>query len=658
MIEKYKLLKDLPTVKTGSIFININGYNVYGYRKCSTGYDATYTKEKIEKLTDWFSPYMLTTEDGIDIYKDENCCYLKNGNIYNEPLTKIIKDFKYFYRREKAEKYYIDQIKLPYLDDLEIINNLLNENKLNSIGKLLSNILFEYLKYKHIGLNGISNNLDDDKLFVSYLKSNNYLNKVNPEHGYIWNISDYSSRIDWLIEHIKLNESSLKLILTTTEGVKVYDTDWVDGNYYVIEYNGFRKCIFKAKKGELNIYSFINLKQKTFGINDRFVDINDIKSIKPASKKQIEWLKACEKAGKFIKKPKKELKFNLKKDEYYKSKSKRNINFIFRFNKYSDNGDNIIDDVSINIKNKIYYIQSYTNDLCSIKSIIKIKNASEKEIEWLKACEKVGKFVKKPKKKIPKFVIATNSYSDITEGNIYEVVSKSTCFIHGYIIKEDDSGGKYDYHSFRPATKKEIKKLRNPKYVTCIKSAYNWDNGMVYKCIGYDKKYNHYNVLEDKHGNKNGYGKEYLRPSTKAEIKAHKKGFHIGDNVYHDSNNNINGVIELIEKSDDGFYYVIIGDLDWGIKLEKIKHVNISLKIGKYDFTFNKDRVEFSCYSILKTKFFKYLEDINYLNNVIELYSYKFRGVHFEKLDGGTYTFDSIKNITIEQLEKIYEELL
>lgn len=102
---KYKLLKDYPPFKKGDI---LEYYSLI--QKYSTKAQWMYlSKEILDNYPNWFVSYMLTTEDGIDIYADEKYIVLTDEGFTYQTKISDIKylhtDVKRFSTKEAAEKY-------------------------------------------------------------------------------------------------------------------------------------------------------------------------------------------------------------------------------------------------------------------------------------------------------------------------------------------------------------------------------------------------------------------------------------------------------------------------------------------------------------------------------------------------------------------------
>jgi hypothetical protein len=78
---KHKLLKDLPDVKAGTIIDKFT-INDYGQKIFSIK-GHTFNEEDMKNNPDWFTPYIFTTEDGVDIYIGDIFYIVQNKNQYH-----------------------------------------------------------------------------------------------------------------------------------------------------------------------------------------------------------------------------------------------------------------------------------------------------------------------------------------------------------------------------------------------------------------------------------------------------------------------------------------------------------------------------------------------------------------------------------------------
>lgn len=84
--------------------------------------------------------------------------------------------------------------------------------------------------------------------------------------------------------------------------------DLIFGNYYYCRYKPDYEYIFQAGKIgtnnsdciEINRNKHLSIKSASFMQPYTFKDLIDLR---PATNKEINWLKACEKAGKYVEKP-------------------------------------------------------------------------------------------------------------------------------------------------------------------------------------------------------------------------------------------------------------------------------------------------------------------------------------------------------------------
>lgn len=109
MANKYKLLRDLPCVKAGAI---IQSDMLYTFEYNQIGF----TTKTIKNNPEWFAPYMLTTEDGVKIFKGESAyCIFENSQPIFQPhiFLNITEGEKYFSTKEKAQEY-LDSLKPKY----------------------------------------------------------------------------------------------------------------------------------------------------------------------------------------------------------------------------------------------------------------------------------------------------------------------------------------------------------------------------------------------------------------------------------------------------------------------------------------------------------------------------------------------------------------
>jgi hypothetical protein len=118
---KYKVIKDLPDVKYGAIGIYTNGWITFDVDNNKINYPIDI---KSHLYSDYFSPFMFTSEDGIDIFYHDDFyilidrCYETNlynkraffyaGTTLNDILSTVDKyksTWRIFSKKENGEKY-------------------------------------------------------------------------------------------------------------------------------------------------------------------------------------------------------------------------------------------------------------------------------------------------------------------------------------------------------------------------------------------------------------------------------------------------------------------------------------------------------------------------------------------------------------------------
>lgn len=146
---KYKLLKDLPDVKAGTIFTKSSDKSVVYEYTNDEGYNDFYDVEKVESNPDWFAPYLFTTEDGIDIFlKDYFYTVYQDGKITKDKFnffTEKNKSYKYFSTKELAEQY-LESLS-PNFKIGDIVTSNLYIGKVTHIGDRY--IVLDYVKEFH-----------------------------------------------------------------------------------------------------------------------------------------------------------------------------------------------------------------------------------------------------------------------------------------------------------------------------------------------------------------------------------------------------------------------------------------------------------------------------------------------------------------------------
>lgn len=140
----FKLLKDIPGIKTGDI---ISSYGVdYEGKKYYFKKEITISEEIIIANPDWFAPYLFTTEDGVDIYTgdyyftvfsqsftDAYGDFIEANKVYGENIancdkTGFVDYVKLFSTKQAAEKYLEPKFKVGdyfvYDDEIYKIDNI------------------------------------------------------------------------------------------------------------------------------------------------------------------------------------------------------------------------------------------------------------------------------------------------------------------------------------------------------------------------------------------------------------------------------------------------------------------------------------------------------------------------------------------------------
>ena len=112
MDEKFKLLKDLPDIKAGSIgYMSCNYINHVVFQSDEDDEQTYYRLDFVKSKTDWFSPYLFTTEDGVELYLGEEMFTVSNQNFISQwkvdyVTSSMFKEYdRVFSTKEKAEQY-------------------------------------------------------------------------------------------------------------------------------------------------------------------------------------------------------------------------------------------------------------------------------------------------------------------------------------------------------------------------------------------------------------------------------------------------------------------------------------------------------------------------------------------------------------------------
>lgn len=88
MNNKYKLIKDLPDVKAGTIFQYNEGFTSEYYEYIENNQSKKYSIDIVENNPDWFVPYLFTTEDDVDIYNGDEYVILVTKDYENKKHKK------------------------------------------------------------------------------------------------------------------------------------------------------------------------------------------------------------------------------------------------------------------------------------------------------------------------------------------------------------------------------------------------------------------------------------------------------------------------------------------------------------------------------------------------------------------------------------------
>jgi hypothetical protein len=201
---KYKLLKSLPDIEEGSIFVKDIEQNIYCYFKTGKWYEANI----VENNTDWFAPYLFTTEDSVDVFDNRDfwCVVMEttphgawvkgsitvqNTNIYlSLQKNGNSKYLKFFSTKEAAEQ---------YLESLKTVWEI-HQTKENDV--------FIWTKYK----NQTFGHQDGIEVFyynLGAIRANDMLRNLKTEHWNIYSIKNQKEDIVKIEDYVKCKQTNI-----------------------------------------------------------------------------------------------------------------------------------------------------------------------------------------------------------------------------------------------------------------------------------------------------------------------------------------------------------------------------------------------------------------------------------------------------------------
>jgi len=282
MIKKYKLLKDLPTIDKGAIFKWNEEKKNYKYKDELNTW--TFKQNEIKTLKEWFEPVKkqkkLELNMWYKIYPGEQDsmkyfpAYIFYTGKKNSTGFDFLKEWTTIFNSSKEK---LKGLKIEKTSDIITNKLLIKEAKRRyPIGTI------------HKGVQE-----DDDIFTVTNINIDKYNDLMGGPEGCL---------ID---SDLKWSEIIEKPIITTSNGAFIYAKDLIKGNFYWSNNSVYKKghiFNFKGIDGSSIKYNSAIINGSTGPRHNKYSILNraHLENLRPATAEEIEHLKICDKAGKYV----------------------------------------------------------------------------------------------------------------------------------------------------------------------------------------------------------------------------------------------------------------------------------------------------------------------------------------------------------------------